>query len=154
MSEELVKQESGIVLSEAQQELEQLKHLAKTDFATTRNNVLRLINDGMVTLQEVREFCEMSQDIRWYRVFTELMRAVSENNKSLIDITATYKNIIVEKGSKATEEVEQVTNNNTLIIGSTVELQKMLEEKLKGTMDMIENKQPVDIKPEEQYGEN
>lgn len=133
----LVKKEEQ-ALTPSQTELQELKTLAKGDFKLTRENVLKLIEDGMTTLDEVKEFASMTNDMRWYRIYTELMRSVSENNRALIDMTASYKNIVIGKESDASpEEIEQVTNNNTLIIGSTVELQKMLEEKLKGVNNVI-----------------
>ncbi len=133
----LVKKEEQ-ALTPIQTELQELKTLAKGDFKLTRENVLKLIEDGMTTLDEVKDFASQTNDMRWYRIYTELMRSVSENNRALIDMTASYKNIVIGKESDASpEEIEQVTNNNTLIIGSTVELQKMLEEKLKGVNNVI-----------------
>lgn len=133
----LVKKEEQ-ALTPIQTELQELKTLAKRDFKLTRENVLKLIEDGMTTLDEVKEFASMTNDMRWYRIYTELMRSVSENNRVLIDMTASYKNIVIGKESDASsDDIEQVTNNNTLIISSTVELQKMLEEKLKGVNNVI-----------------
>lgn len=119
-------------------ELETLKDVVRGDFKLTRENVLKLIEDGMTTLDEVKEFANQTNDMRWYRIYTELMRTVSENNRALIDMTASYKDIVVGKETNVgSDEVDQITNNNTLIISSTVELQKMLEEKLKSVNNVI-----------------
>jgi hypothetical protein len=137
-NDKLEKTNNQIATIENKTELETLKNVARGDFKLTRENVLKLIEDGMTTLDEVKEFANQTNDMRWYRIYTELMRTVSENNRALIDMTASYKNIVVGKESTADlDEVEQITNNNTLIIGSTVELQKMLEEKLKSVNNVI-----------------
>lgn len=138
-NDKLIPQNTAIAKVSTSEELEAIKKIVKNDFQVTRKNIKTLISDGMITLNQVKEYFEMTQDIRWARVYSELLKTVTENNKALLDISASYKNIVIDERANKEEVTTTTTNNNTLIIGSTLDLQKILENTNNNALEQISN---------------
>ena len=83
----------------------------------------QILDVGQQAVGELYELAKLSQDPRVYRVFTELISAMTTANKELMEI----KKVDVE-----VKEIERVkdqpqTINQNLFVGSTAELSKFLE---------------------------
>lgn len=92
-------------------------------YETAKGNMEQILDVGQQAVGELYELAKLSQDPRVYRVFTELISAMTAANKELMEI----KKVDVE-----VKEIERVkdqpqTINQNLFVGSTAELSKFLE---------------------------
>ena len=83
----------------------------------------QILDVGQQAVGELYELAKLSQDPRVYRVFTELISAMTTANKELMEI---------KKVDTEVKEIERVkdqpqTINQNLFVGSTAELSKFLE---------------------------
>ena len=92
-------------------------------YETAKGNMEQILDVGQQAVGELYELAKLSQDPRVYRVFTELISAMTAANKELMEI----KKVDVE-----VKEIERVkdqpqTINQNLFVGSTAELSKFIE---------------------------
>ena len=92
-------------------------------YETAKGNMEQILDVGQQAVGELYELAKLSQDPRVYRVFTELISAMTAANKELMEI---------KKVDTEVKEIERVkdqpqTINQNLFVGSTAELSKFLE---------------------------
>lgn len=104
---------------------------ADKDYEEVRNNLKVVIEQSNSAIQGILELAEDSQQPRAYEVVAQLIGQTLEANTKLIDLHRRMKDI------KKQDQVKQTTTvtNNSIFVGSTSELQKMLREQRK----VIEN---------------
>ena len=98
----------------------------ETDFQYARENLYNLIERGQDGLEELLEIAKQSQHPRAFEVVGQMIDKLANNNKELLNLHKTKKDIQAEKTSGPTN----VTN--ALFVGSTSELQKLLKGKTDG----------------------
>ena len=98
----------------------------ETDFQYARENLYNLIERGQDGLEELLEIAKQSQHPRAFEVVGQMIDKLANTNKELLNLHKTKKDIQAEKTSGPTN----VTN--TLFVGSTSELQKLLKGKTDG----------------------
>lgn len=94
----------------------------ENDFDYARENLMDVIEKGQEALFDMMDVARQSQHPRAYEVISTLMTTLVGANKDLLDLQAKKKKLMEEDPNANTQ---QVTNN--LFVGSTSELQKMLE---------------------------
>jgi hypothetical protein len=95
---------------------------ALQDFKVARSNIHQVIENGTDAIVKLATIAEQSQNPRAYEVLGKLMDSVVNASDKLIDIQKKVKEIIdIEKPNTPSN----VTNN--LFVGSTTELQAMIE---------------------------
>lgn len=94
------------------------------DFEYARENLMDVIEKGQEALFDMMDVARQSQHPRAYEVISTLMTTLVGANKDLLDLQGKKKKLL-EQDPNANSQ--QVTNN--LFVGSTAELQKMLEQR-------------------------
>lgn len=93
---------------------------AKEDMEYAKSNIKGLIENGNVAIQEILKIAAAGDSPRAYEVVGQLLKTVSEMNKDLLELHKTVK--AVEK-----EEITvNNTTNNSIYVGSTSELQDLI----------------------------
>ena len=105
------------------------------DYNYSRQTYYDLIEKGKESLDLMVEVARESEHPRAFEVLSGMIKNVSEVNDKLMDLNKKNKDISAEEIKK----IEQTTNN--LFVGSTAELQRMLQDN-----DEISN--VVDITPQ------
>lgn len=103
------------------------------DYEKTRNNLHGLLQSGQDALMHALEVAKSSEHPRAFEVVGNLMKQLSDVNAQLLDLHEKKQKLDIPKTKQ--EEVngsKQVTNNNAIFVGSTAELNKMLQNMNKG----------------------
>ena len=91
------------------------------DYDYARKNLRDLIDSGMSDLNTVMDIARQSESPRAFEVATNLLKTLTDTNKDLLELAKKKKDLTVEK------ETKNVTN--ALFVGSTADLQKMIQGK-------------------------
>ena len=91
------------------------------DYDYARKNLRDLIDSGMGDLNTVMDIARQSESPRAFEVATNLMKTLTDTNKDLLELAKKKKELTQEK------EPQNVTN--ALFVGSTADLQKMIQGK-------------------------
>ena len=92
------------------------------DYNYSRDQYHNLIESGNDALKELLEIAKESESPRAFEVTAQLMRTISATTKELLQLQKTKKEV-------ARESKDPHTVNNSLFIGSTKELQELLNKK-------------------------
>ena len=121
MTDEIAKALDLTPLVPDKKEIKSIK--GSNEYETAKGNMEQILDVGQQAVGELYELAKLSQDPRVYRVFTELISAMTTANKELMEI---------KKVDTEVKEIERVkdqpqTINQNLFVGSTAELSKFLE---------------------------
>ena len=97
------------------------------DYEYSRGNLYSLIEKGQEAINGILELAQESEMPRAYEVAGQLIKNVGDVADKLIDLQQKMKKL-EEDDPKSPKSI---TTNNTMFIGSTAELQKMLKKGLK-----------------------
>ena len=92
----------------------------ETDYSLVRDNLKSLIKQGQEAIDGILNIASEGEQPRAYEVVSQLLKNVVEANKELLDIHKQIKEI------DGSDKPRNVTNHNSLYLGSTKELQKLL----------------------------
>lgn len=94
----------------------------KSDYDYSRDTYYDLIEKGRESLEDMIEVARASEHPRAYEVLSGMMKNISDINDKLMDLNKKNKDINMK------EEPKQLsgTTNNNVFIGSTADLQRML----------------------------
>jgi chemotaxis protein histidine kinase CheA len=98
---------------------------AMTDFNMARMNIHEILQNGSFAMEKLSQIADSSQHPRAFEVLAKLMDTMLNANKDLLEIQAKIKDINAAS-EPHNDEAKQVTNN--LFVGSTTELQKVLND--------------------------
>jgi len=97
---------------------------AKEDFSIARSNIHNIIDTGSEALDKLMQIADQSQQARAYEVVAILMKNLLDANKDLLAIQKSIREIKdIEKPINNT-----TVNHNNLFVGSTAELQKVIQD--------------------------
>lgn len=105
------------------------------DYQFARENLKNLINNANRALDDLSAIAQLSESPRAYEVLSTLMKTMVDANKDLLELQKKMKSLRNESVSAANPN--SITNNS-LFVGSTAELQKL-----------INDSETVDVTPEE-----
>ena len=96
-----------------------------TDYRYARENIYNIIERGQEAIEDLLQDARDSGNARMFEVVGQLIKTVGEQNQNLVNVHKQVKDI--------TQETNVGPNSvtNALFIGSTAELQKMLNDKEK-----------------------
>jgi len=97
------------------------------DYEYTRGNLYSLIQKGQEAIDGILEIAQQSDQPRAYEVAGQLIKNVGDVADKLIDLQQKMKKLEEEDPKSP----KSITTNNTMFIGSTAELQKMLKKGFK-----------------------
>jgi len=106
------------------------------DYLTVRSNLKELINKGTSAIDGILNLASETEQPRAYEVLAQLIKTVADTNKDLLDMHNKMKTIKGEQ-SQTTNSGNTITNNS-IFVGSTAELQKLLKGKMK-EIEKLEN---------------
>lgn len=97
---------------------------ARTDFEAARANIYEVIQNGQEAMFKLGQIADSSQHPRAFEVLAKLMDTMLAANKDLMELQNTIRKITV--ADAPTNETAKTIHNN-LFVGSTAELQKVIE---------------------------
>ena len=97
---------------------------AKNDFEMARSNIHEVISNGTYAIEKLSQIADSSQHPRAFEVLAKLMDTMLQANKDLLELQKQIREIDAAD-TPTNEEAKSVTNN--LFVGSTAELQKVIE---------------------------
>ena len=95
------------------------------DYETTRGNLHSLLQQGQDALYHALEVAKQSEHPRAFEVVGNLMKNLSDINHQLLDLHS--KKQTLETPAKKEEAAKNVTNNS-IFVGSTAELAKLVND--------------------------
>lgn len=98
------------------------------DYETTRSNLHSILNQGQDALYHALEVAKQSEHPRAFEVVGGLMKHLSDINTQLLDLHK--KKQVIEAPTKQAQGAN--VTNNSIFVGSTSELSKMLNDLRKG----------------------
>ena len=98
----------------------------ETDYNYSRAQLYSLVEKGQEAVDGALDVAQQSDSARAYEVAGQLIKHVADTTDKLIDLQKKMKEID-EDGPKA----QTTVTNNSLFVGSTSELQKMLKKSMK-----------------------
>jgi hypothetical protein len=109
----------------------------KNDYEYSRETLYDLIEKGRNALEDMIEVARESEHPRAFEVLSGLIKNVADVNDKLMDLNKKHRDI-------NTKEKTQLPGNttNNLFVGSTTELQRMLQDSMKPKPDNV-----IDITP-------
>ena len=96
---------------------------ADIDYLEVRDNLKRVIMQSEEATQSILEVAQDSQNPRAFEVVAQLINANLEANNKLINLHKQMKEIKKEDESRQTN-----ITNNSIFVGSTADLQKMIKD--------------------------
>lgn len=125
MSDEIISKSLGIEFiapednKQKPKEEKTEKNLDK-DFEFAKDNIKMLISSGSEAIEEILKVAKAGDSPRAYEVVSQLLKTVADMNKDLLDLHQKAKNV-----KKETVSVKNTTNNS-IYVGSTSELQDII----------------------------
>ena len=97
------------------------------DYTTVRENLKDIVKRGTEAIDGIMLVASESQSPRAYEVVATLIKSVADANKDLLSLHKQIKEI---KRTEVDNSSTTITNNS-LFVGSTSELQKLIKGKMK-----------------------
>lgn len=116
-----------IITTDGEVILPETKHIEENidyDYDKTRNNLHSLLAQGQSALMHAIEVAKASENPRAFEVVGGLMKQLADINHQLLDLSEKRQKMSAPK--KNDPAGNQITNNNAFFVGSTTELNKML----------------------------
>jgi hypothetical protein len=117
-----------------------LEQTPDKDFDFAKRNMYDIIEKSKIALEGIMKVATEGDSPRAYEVVTQMLKTMSEINKDLIDLEK-IKN-------EANKTTIKTTNNNSFFIGSTSDLQDLInpERSKNKAIEMIDAKVVEDVK--------
>ena len=93
------------------------------DFKYSRENLYHIIERGQDALSGILQVAQETDHPRAYEVAGQLLKTNAENTEKLVNLQTTKKKL------REVDQPQRVTNNNSLFVGSTQELQQLIKNK-------------------------
>jgi hypothetical protein len=106
----------------------------KSDFEYSRDTLYDLIQKGRNALEDMIEVARESEHPRAFEVLSGLIKNVADVNDKLMDLNKKHKEVHAKEESS--KQVGNTTNN--LFVGSTTDLQRMLQGQMKKPDNVID----------------
>lgn len=108
------------------------------DYKTARANIDGLIEQGKDALNNILEIAKETEQARSFEVAATLLRDLVNANQSLIAMHKSVRDISNFKSTQNNPLNGDTTINNTLFVGSTAELSKLVKELKQNDYSVIE----------------
>ena len=103
-----------------------------SDYEKTRRNLHGLLETGREALMHALEVAKSSEHPRAFEVVGNLMNQLADINEKLLKLSEKKQKLDNPVAAKGQEPAKQVTNNNAIFVGSTSELNKLINNMNKG----------------------
>ena len=119
------------IIPAAEQQLaiaQEFREKIDNDYDVSRGNLKELLMKGQEALNHALEVAKQSEHPRAFEVVGNLVKQLADVNQQLMDLHQQRKKLDEpNKGEQA-----KVTNNNAIFVGSTAELNKLINKMNKG----------------------
>lgn len=102
--------------------------IASTDFEAVRSNLYSIIEKGNKAINGILHVASEGDSPRAYEVVSQLIKSVADANKDLLQLHKQLKEI--KNDTPASTQSAQNITNQSIFVGSTNELQKLLKGKM------------------------
>ena len=99
--------------------------ISDDDYEYARNNLKGLIENGKSTLENIMYLAKEGESPRAYEVAGQLIKTLADTNKDLLDLAKKSKELKQDNQ----EEKSGTQIQNALFVGSTAELQKLINKR-------------------------
>ena len=96
----------------------------RNDYTEVRENLKDVIENSKIAIDGILKVAAESDSPRAYEVVSQLLKTSTEANKDLLDVHKQMKDLEKDDAQK------RVTNNNAFFVGSTKELQDLVNKQL------------------------
>ena len=107
----------------------------KDDYEYSRKTYKDLIDTGVRSLDVLAELARESEHPRAFEVLSKTIKDIGDTTEKLMALQKSKKEI-----NKQDEEKKQITNNN-VFVGSTTDLQRILQKENERIIDHAEDKE-------------
>jgi len=107
------------------------KNDANKDYAEVRDNLKNIIGTGLNAIDGILSVASEGESPRAYEVVSQLIKSVTDANKDLIGLHEQMKKLDEDTGGGSSGSV----TNNSIFVGSTKELQKLVKSNFKQLKD-------------------
>lgn len=114
------------VLQSQKNEIEITNNDSDEDYTTVRKNLKNLINTSEMAIEGIMSVATEGDSPRAFEVVSELIKTSLEANNKLIELHKNMKEL--KKLDKNSIKADSITNNS-IFVGSTNELLKMIKQK-------------------------
>lgn len=129
-------EESPIVKAEVKSiTVSDKKEDIEIDYKETRKSLKNLIETGEIAISGILRVAEEGDHPRAYEVVAQMLKTVSDINKDLIDMHKKVKEVKKEE----TKLVQKNTTNNSFYVGSTSELQDLINPERSSNKRLADN---------------
>ena len=97
------------------------------DYQEARSNIKNLLVTGEDALEMILEIAKESEQPRAFEIVATMMKQLADMNHQLVDLHEKKKKL---KGSIKEESNTTNVTNNTVFVGTTTSLNKMIEEQI------------------------
>ena len=101
----------------------QTSDVEEDDFKYSRENLYHIVERGQDALEGIMQVAQETEHPRAYEVAGQLLKTNADNVEKLVNLQTTKKKL------REVDQPQRVTNNNSLFVGSTKELQQMIKNK-------------------------
>ena len=126
-------EESDIVVSDKSKDIEK-------DYTSVRKNLKEIINKGNGAIDGILAVASEGDSPRAYEVAAQMIKTVAEANKDLMELHKKVKEISKE------ETNYNATTNNAIYVGSTKELQELVNQSRSASRRISSNDNIIDTK--------
>lgn len=107
------------------------KNDQNADYAEVRDNLKNIIGTGLNAIDGILSVASEGESPRAYEVVSQLIKSVTDANKDLIGLHEQMKKLDEDTGGRSSGPV----TNNSIFVGSTKELQKLVKNNFKQLED-------------------
>jgi len=105
------------------------------DYAFARNKLKGLIEKSENALETLVSLAQDAEHPRTYEVLSGMLKNTAEITEQLLSLQKRRKDLVVKPDAVSRSTGDTTTNNNTIFLGSTSELQKFLRKEKNITND-------------------
>jgi hypothetical protein len=99
------------------------------DYEKSRSNLHALLQSGQEALMHALEVAKSSEHPRAFEVVGNLVKQLADVNQQLLSLHSQKQKLDNPgKNNESTVETKTVTNNNAIFVGSTAELNKIIND--------------------------
>ena len=143
-------QDSVIIEVQDDEFSEEMQDSRRKDYKYARKNLKNAVKIGNEALEDLIEIAKSSQQPRAYEVIATLVKNVSDASDKLMDVNKKLHEIEIiaepEKNLKNMDKLELNQQNNTYYVGSTADLQELIN-------NTMSDKELIEIDKDDDEGE-
>lgn len=126
---EVITTTNEVILPETQKHDEKIDY----DFEKSRNNLHSLLQQGQEALTYALEIAKSSEQPKAFEVVGTLVKQLADINQQMLELHAKKQRLDSPRSEKSNNSPEKVvTNNNAFFVGTTADLQKLINDATKG----------------------